>query len=180
MDNLNGKVALITGASSGIGAASAKLFTRRGANLSLIGRNEVNLQRICDECRRLGPTNAEQPLVIVADLCCEADVTRLVDTTIKKFGRLDILVSNAGILEHGTIETTSLEQYDRVMRTNVRSAYQLTMLCVPHLIATHGNIVNVSSIYGTRSSTGCLAYCLSKSAIDQITRCTALELASKG
>ena len=180
MDNLNGKVALITGASSGIGAVSAKLFACRGAKLSLIGRNEVNLKLVGDECQRLGPTNAEEPLVIVADLCCEADVTQLVDTTIKKFGRLDILVNNAGILEHGTIETTSLEQYDRVMRTNVRSAYQLTMLCVPHLIATHGNIVNVSSIDGVRSFPGCLAYGLSKSAMDQMTKCTALELASNG
>ena len=102
------------------------------------------------------------------------------DATVKKFGRLDILVNNAGFGECGSIETTSLEQYDRIMAVNVRAAFQLTMLCVPHLIATCGNIVNVSSAAGTRSFPGKLAYGISKSAVDQMTRCTALELASKG
>jgi len=175
--DLSGKVALITGASSGIGAATAILFARRGAKLSLTGRNEVNLQRVADECARVG---SEQPLMVVAELSCEPDVTNLVDTTVKKFGRLDILVNNAGIVEFGTIETTSLEQYDRVMGVNLRSAFQVTMLCVPHLIATRGNIVNVSSVFGTRPYPGVLAYCMCKSAMDQMTSCTALELASKG
>jgi len=178
MNDLNGKVSLITGAGSGIGAA--KLFARRGAKLSLTGRNEVNLQRVGDECVRVGPTNAQRPLIVVADLSCEADVTNLVDTTVNKFGQLDILVNNAGNIEFATIETTSLEQYDRVMSVNVRTTFQLTMLCVPRLIATRGNIVNVSSIAGTRSEPGVLAYCMSKSTVDQMTACTALELASKG
>jgi len=176
-ENLIDKVALITGASSGIGAATALLFARRGAKLSLSGRNEVNLQRVGDECARVG---SERPLIVVAELSCEPDVTNLVDATVEKFGRLDILVNNAGIVEFGTIETTSLEQYDRVMGVNVRSAFQLTMLCAPRLIATRGNIVNVSSNIGTRPFAGMLAYCMSKSAMDQMTGCAALELASKG
>ena len=135
MCNLTGKVALITGASSGIGAATAVLFARLGAKLAITGRNEANLQRTCDECVRVAPAQAEQPLMIIADLRSESDVARLVDTTITKFGRLGILVNNAGIGEFDTIETTSLEQYDRIMNVNVRSVYQLTMLCVPHLIA---------------------------------------------
>ena len=177
MNDLSGKVALITGAGSGIGAATALLFARRGAKLSLSGRNEVNLQRVGDECARAG---SERPLVVVAELTCEPDVANLVDATIEKFGRLDILVNNAGIYERGTIETTSLEQYDRVMGVNVRAAFQLTMLCAPHLIATRGNIVSVSSVAGTRHLPGILAYCMSKSAVNQMTGCTALELASKG
>ena len=103
MDDLSGKVALITGASSGIGAATALLFARRGAKLSLSGRNEVDLQRVGDECARAG---TERPLVVVAELSCEPDVANLVDATVKKFGRLDILVNNAGILDLGSIETT--------------------------------------------------------------------------
>jgi len=180
MNDLNGKVALITGASSGIGEATAILFARCGAKLSLTGRNEVNLQRVGDECVRVGPANPERPLLVIAELTREADVTNLVDATVKKFGRLDILVNNAGTAKLGTIETTSLEQYDHVMNVNVRSAFHLTMLCVPHLIATRGNIVNVSSVGGTRPLAGFLVACMSKSAMDQMTGCTALELASKG
>jgi len=177
MNDLKGKVALITGAGSGIGAATALLFVRRGAKLSLADRNEVNLQRVGDECARVG---TEQPLVVVAELSCEPDVANLVDATVEKFGRLDILVNNAGVCERGSIETTSLEQYDRVMGVNVRAAFQLTMLCAPHLIATRGNIVNVSSAVATRPVLGASVYCMSKSAVNQMTGCTALELASKG
>ena len=178
MYDLNGKVTLITGVSGGIGAATAVLFARLGAKLALTGRNEANLQRTMEKCVSVRP-DAEQQL-LVADMCSEADVARLVDTTIKKVGRLDILVNNAGIYEFGTIETTSLEQYDRVMSVNVRAIYQLTMLCVPHLIPTRGNIVNVSSLAGTRHFAEILAYSMSKAALDQMTSCTALELASKG
>jgi len=140
----------------------------------------VNLQRVGDECVRVGPANTERPLIVVADLSREADVTKLADATVKKFGRLDILINNAGMAELASIETTSLEQYDRVMGVNLRAAFQLTTLCVPHLIATRGNVVNVSSVVGTRSPPGAVVYCMSKSAMDQMTNCAALELASKG
>ncbi|CAI9618006.1 unnamed protein product [Staurois parvus] len=79
----------------------------------------------------------------------------------------------------GTVENTTLEDYDRVMNTNVRSLFYLSQLAVPHLIKTKGNIVNVSSVTGQRSFPGVLAYCVSKSAVDHMTRCVALELASK-
>jgi len=180
MDDLNGKVTLITGAGSGIGAATSILFARRGAKLSLVDLNEVNLQRVGDECLRVGPANSERPLIVVADLTCEADVINLADATVKKFGRLDILVNNAGNVEFDSIETASLEQFDRVMAVNVRAAFQLTTLCVPHLIATRGCVVNVSSFVGTRATSGLVVYCMSKSALDQMTRCAALELAPRG
>jgi len=177
-NDFSGKVVLITGASSGIGKATAILLAGRGAKLSLTGRNEVNLRRVGDEC--VVAKKAEQPLIVVADQSSEADVARLVDATIKKFGRLDVLVNNAGCVEFGSIETTSLAQYDLNMNTNVRSVYHLTMLCVPHLIAARGNIVNLSSLFGARAYAGALAYSMSKAAIDQMTSCMALELASKG
>jgi len=179
MCNLSNKVALITGASSGIGAATAVLFSRLGAKLCLTGRNEANLNRISDECARLASAD-DRPLVVTGDMTVESVVRRLVDTTIEKFGCLNVLVNSAGIMEMGTIETTSMEQFDHVMNVNVRSVYQLTMVCVPHLVQSQGSIVNVSSICGTRSCPGVSSYSLSKSAIDQLTRCTALELAAKG
>jgi len=176
---LSKKVAVITGASSGIGAATAVLFARLGAQLSLTGRNETNLKRVGNECAGLLSAD-EGPLLVTGDMAVESDVKRLVDATIEKFGCLDILVNNAGIMEFGTIETSSMEQFDLVMNVNVRSVYQLTMLCVPYLVQTQGNIVNVSSVCGSRSCPGVLSYSMSKSAIDQLTRCTALDLAAKG
>jgi len=179
MTKLKGKVALITGASSGIGAATAVLFSKHGATLSLSGRNRDNLQRTADQCQA-DLKGQQKPFIIEADLSKEEDTKSLVESTVEKFGRIDILVNNAGVLEMGSIENTSLEQYDRVMNVNVRAIYHLTMLAVPHLIKTKGNVVNVSSVNGQRSFPGVLSYCVSKAAVDQLTRCVALELAPKG
>ena len=171
--NFAGKVVLITGASSGIGAQTAKKFAQLGASLSLTGRKLENLQQVASECDGL------KPFIVSGDITNVDDSKKIFDKTIKKYGRLDVLVNNAGIIETGTIETTSLEQYDRVMNTNIRSIYYLTMLAVPELIKTEGSIVNVSSVNGIRSFPGVLAYNLSKAAVDQFTRCVALELAPK-
>jgi len=173
---LSGKVALITGASSGIGAATAVLFSKLGASLALTGRKEANLEATAEKC---ASDDGEKPFIVSGDLTVEADVERIVEQTIGRFGRLNILVNNAGILEMGTIENTSLDQYDRIMNANVRSLYQLTMLCTPHLVSTKGSIVNVSSVNGIRSFPGVLAYNMSKACVDQFTRCVSLELAPK-
>ena len=175
MANFTGKVALITGASSGIGAATAKLFSKLGATLALSGRNVENLEKVAKECE-----GQKQPLLIKADLGTEEDTRLLMEKTISELGRIDILINNAGVLEMGTIENTSLSQYDHVMNVNLRAVYHLTMLAVPHLIETKGNIVNVSSVNGIRSFPGVLAYNISKAGLDQFTRCVALELAPKG
>ncbi|XP_036382559.1 3-oxoacyl-[acyl-carrier-protein] reductase FabG [Megalops cyprinoides] len=174
--SLKGKVTLITGASSGIGAAASVMFAKLGAKLALNGRNVENLKKIAEQCTDLG---AAEPLLVPGDLSDEDTVKRTVEQTLSHFGRLDVLINSAGILAMGTIESTDLAQYDKIMNVNVRSVYYLTHLCVPHLINTKGSIVNVSSVNGQRSFPGVLAYCMSKSAIDQFTRCTALELASK-
>ncbi|KAJ8919150.1 hypothetical protein NQ315_012136 [Exocentrus adspersus] len=169
-----GKVVLITGASSGIGAATAKVFAGLGATLALTGRNLENLQQVASAC-----SAKTAPLLLTGDLTNENDTKSILKKTIEHFGRLDVLVNNAGILESGSIQNTDLNQYDRVMNTNVRSIYHLTSLAVPHLIETKGNIVNVSSVNGIRAFPGVLAYCMSKAAVDQFTRCAALDLAPK-
>ena len=149
---LSGKVALITGASSGIGAATAVLFSKLGANVSLTGRNVENLQKTAQACQQAASEgNQKKPLLIQADLMSEDDTSKLVDKTVAEFGKLDILVNNAGVLEMGTIENSSLEQYDRIMNVNVRAIYQLTMLATPELVKTKGNVVNISSVNGIRS-----------------------------
>uniref|UniRef100_A0A0L8I2U2 Uncharacterized protein n=1 Tax=Octopus bimaculoides TaxID=37653 RepID=A0A0L8I2U2_OCTBM len=148
MCNLAGKVALITGASSGIGAATAALFSKLGAQLAITGRKENNLQKTGDQCQIHGA----KPLLLTADLSKEDNTKKVLDSTIAHFKKLDILN---------------------------RSIYHLTMLAVPHLVATKGNIVNVSSVNGLRSFPGVLSYNMSKSALDQMTQCAALELAPK-
>ncbi|XP_029660587.1 uncharacterized protein LOC115234024 isoform X1 [Formica exsecta] len=168
-----GKVVLITGASSGIGAATAVHLAQLGASLSISGRNKDNLNKVAEQCGQ------SKPFIVTAELTDETDVKNIIDSTIKHYGKLDVLINNAGVLENGSIESTSLEQYDRVFNTNVRSIYQLTALAVPHLIKTKGNIVNVSSVGGLRSFPNCLAYCMSKAALDQFTHCIALELGPK-
>ncbi|XP_015764258.1 PREDICTED: 3-oxoacyl-[acyl-carrier-protein] reductase FabG-like, partial [Acropora digitifera] len=118
-------------------------------------------------------------LPVQGDLEKEEDVKALLDAAIKHFGKLDILVNNAGIVGKGTIENTSLEDFDKVMNINMRSVFYLTSLAVPYLTETKGCVVNVSSVTGLRSFPGVLAYCMSKAAVDQLTRCAALELAPK-
>lgn len=173
--NFAGKVIIITGASSGIGAATAQEFAKLGGQLVLVGRNVDKLKETADKC-----DNAQTHLQLQADMTNEQDVEKIVKVTIDKCHRLDVLVNAAGIIENGTIENTSLDQYDRVMNTNMRSLYQLTMLAVPELKKTRGNIVNISSVCGLRSFPNVLAYNISKSAVDQFTRCVALELAMSG
>ncbi|KAH8407804.1 hypothetical protein KR215_001610 [Drosophila sulfurigaster] len=176
MSSFKDKVIIVTGASSGIGAGAAVHLASLGGLLTIVGRNVDKLKETADKIVAVGGSPALQ---LQADMNNEADVENIVTATLEKHGRIDVLVNNAGILETGTIENTSLAQYDRVMNTNIRAVYQLTMLATPELIKTKGNIVNISSVNGIRSFPGVLAYNVSKAAVDQLTRCVALELASK-
>ncbi len=164
------------GASSGIGWATSVLFAKLGAKLSVTGRNESNLDKVAKACQE----NGSETLVVVGDVTKEDDNKNLIEKTVEKFGKLDILVNCAGIISLGTIETTSMEAYDTLMNANVRAVFHLTSLAVPHLVKTKGNVVNVSSVNGLRAFPGVLAYCMSKAALDQFTKVTALELASQG
>ncbi|XP_037272330.1 3-oxoacyl-[acyl-carrier-protein] reductase FabG [Rhipicephalus microplus] len=176
--NLSGKVAIITGATSGIGWSTAKLFAKLGARLSLNGRKDDKLKLITEECQQYMPKDVKI-LQTPGDLTDTQLAETLVESTSKKFGKIDILVNCAGIIANGSIENTSLEQYDEMFAINVRSVFHLMTLAVPHLILSKGNVVNVSSVTGIRSFQNVLAYCMSKSAVDQLTHCSALELASK-
>ncbi|KAH6923392.1 hypothetical protein HPB50_000933 [Hyalomma asiaticum] len=176
--NLSGKVAIITGASSGIGWSTAKLFARLGARLSLNGRKEDKLKEVSEACQQYMPQDAKI-LQTPGDLTDTKLAETLVESTSKKFGKIDILVNCAGIIANGNIENTSLEQYDEMFAINVRSVFHLMSLAAPHLILSKGNVVNISSVTGIRSFPNVLAYCMSKSAVDQLTYCSALELASK-
>jgi NAD(P)-dependent dehydrogenase (short-subunit alcohol dehydrogenase family) len=175
-EELKDKVALVTGATSGIGRATALRFAEAGATLVLVGRSRERLAQVCAE---VGGGDCEA-FAVVADLSTEDGAERAVRETIDDFGRLDVLVNAAGILSNGTVEDTPLAAWDEMMNVNLRSVFQLMQLAVPHLERTRGNVVNVSSVTGLRAFPGVLAYCVSKAGVDQLTRCAALELAPKG
>jgi NAD(P)-dependent dehydrogenase (short-subunit alcohol dehydrogenase family) len=171
-----GKVAFVTGATSGIGHACAIAFANAGAKVVGVGRKA---EALSDLERKISETGAEV-LTIQADLSTVQEAERAVKHGLEVFGGIDILVNAAGHLSNGTIENTSLESWDDMMNVNVRAVFQLMQKALPSLIERRGNIVNVSSVTGLRAFPGVLAYCVSKAALDQLTRCASLELAAKG
>ena len=172
----NGKVAFVTGATSGIGKACALAFANAGAKVVCVGRKENALKEVEDKIREAGA----EPLPIRANLADPAEARHAVDRAVQVFGGIDVLVNAAGHLSNGTIENTSLQAWDDMMDVNVRAPFQLMQMALPSLIERRGNIVNVSSVTGLRAFPGVLAYCVSKAALDQLTRCSSLELAAKG
>ncbi|KAL0878875.1 hypothetical protein ABMA27_003886 [Loxostege sticticalis] len=177
MDFLN-KVVVITGASSGIGAATAELFSKQSASLVLVGRNETSLRDVAAKCET---AKGIKPLIVKAELSNDDDVKNIVAQTIERFGRIDVLVNNAGFGCEAGIRD-GIEPYDRIMATNMRAVYLLTSLATPHLVKSKGNIVNVSSVAAFRviKDLDFLPYCISKAALDQFTKCVAVELAKDG
>ncbi|XP_049311396.1 3-oxoacyl-[acyl-carrier-protein] reductase FabG-like [Bactrocera dorsalis] len=173
--SLAGKVVIVTGASSGIGAATAEAFAKQGSKVVLTRRNEANLKATETACK--AANSKVELLLIVADVTTDAE--KIIKATIDKFGQLDVLVNNAGVGESGLILDIDVDQFDRVLNTNLRSVFLLTKYDAPHLVKTQGNIVNVSSVAGLRSYAGFSVYCTSKAALDQFTRCIALDLAPK-
>jgi NAD(P)-dependent dehydrogenase (short-subunit alcohol dehydrogenase family) len=113
-----------------------------GCQLALTGRNASNLEQTAKECKEIN--GAIDVLTVVGDLRDERDVRAVIDKTIERFKGLDVLINNAGVLEFGTIETTTLESFDHVMGTNVRSVFHLTSLATPHLIKSKGTTITIS------------------------------------
>ncbi|XP_061711675.1 3-oxoacyl-[acyl-carrier-protein] reductase FabG-like [Cydia pomonella] len=176
--SFTGKVAIVTGAASGIGAATAKALAREGAKVVLVDKDEEKLQEIAKQCEQHG----DKPLTIRADITKDEDVKTIVKETINHFCQLDILVNNAGIAGITSILDESLmESYDYIMNTNLRSMVHLTHLAAPYLIMTKGNVVNISSIASYRCRhKKYLCYAISKAGVSHFTRCVALDLAQHG
>lgn len=170
------KVVIITGASSGIGKETARIFTQEGAKVVLVSRDKNRLQQVSDDLTSAGGTAA----IFAADITHFESVKDIVRFATEKFGGIDILINAAGIIGSGTIENTMLKDWDYMMNINLRSVFNLIQVALPYLINRKGNIVNVSSVTGLRAFPGVLSYCVSKAGVDQLTRCAALELAAKG
>ena len=173
---MQGKTIVITGASSGIGRATALKFAENKAKVVAVGRNKNELDLLAEEAD--GKAGLIKPAL--ADIRETAQVDKLLADTIDEFGGIDVLVNAAGIIANGSIQTTALEDWDEMMNINLRAVFYMMHKCVSHLEKSVGNIVNVSSITGLRAFPNVLAYCVSKAATDQLTRCAALELAPRG
>ncbi|MEN8154996.1 MAG: glucose 1-dehydrogenase [Acidobacteriota bacterium] len=174
IDIFKDKVVIVTGSTSGIGQACSKQFAEGGAKVILAGRDIKALEILKKELNTGPDCN-----YIPGDITDADYREKLIDFTLETYGKLDILVNSAGIIASGTIEDTSMDEFDKMMDINLRSIFHLVKLAIPHLEISKGNIVNVSSITGSRVFPGIIAYCVSKAGLDQFTRAAALELASK-
>ncbi|XP_046365267.1 uncharacterized oxidoreductase MexAM1_META1p0182-like [Haliotis rufescens] len=174
---LRGKVAIITGSSSGIGAGIAVVFAKEGAKLSLTGRNQKNLEEVAKNCKT---KCSDDVLINVGDVTDAAFRKTLVETTKKKFGKIDILVNNAGIAMLSPLRAATKEQYDKTMAVNVEAPVFLTQLVLPYLIETKGCVVNISTCGTSTIVPNGGIYIMTKAAVDTFTRFLAQEVASQG
>lgn len=170
------KVVIVTGASSGIGRATALAFSREGYAVVAVGRNRTALEAVVAGIEGEGGA----AVAVVADVTAADAPALIVGEAVGRFGGVDALVNAAGIINTGTIETTTDTDWDVMLDINVRAPFRLIREAMPHLAARRGAVVNVSSVTGLRAFPGILAYCASKAAVDQLTRCAALEVAAKG
>ncbi|KAH7958957.1 hypothetical protein HPB49_006953 [Dermacentor silvarum] len=176
MPDLKGKVAIITGASSGIGEGTALYFASLGCSLTLTARNKQALERVAKECCAKG-LPCDKVIVVPGDISVEKDVAAVVEKTAKHFGKIDILVNNAGIPMPGTIDRTTTEDYNRVWDTNFRGPLCMIKNALPYLRKTKGSIVNISSVASTivmlEKTTGA-AHALGRTGTpDEVARCIA-------
>ncbi len=169
--SFEGKTVIVTGASSGIGLATARAFKREGANVLIVARSKERLKIIAEEI---------DAKYIVIDVTDKDAAEKIIGDTILEWNKIDVLVNAAGILETGNIMSTSVEDFDKMIDVNLRSVFLLMQTAIPFLKESKGNIVNVSSVTGVRAFPGILSYCVSKAALDHLTRCSALDLAPFG
>jgi meso-butanediol dehydrogenase/(S,S)-butanediol dehydrogenase/diacetyl reductase len=169
-----GKVVVVTGAGSGIGAATARRFGEQGAAVVLCGRRAGKLAEVA------ASMEAARTMVHAADVSDEADMAALMQAAVARFGGLDVLVNNAGVAVMGAFEDLAIEDWRRTMSIDVDGVVYATRAALPHLLARRGNIVNVSSVSGLGGDWGLAFYNAAKGAVTNLTRALAMEYGGRG
>jgi NAD(P)-dependent dehydrogenase (short-subunit alcohol dehydrogenase family) len=172
MNSLRNRVVLITGGGAGIGRAAAVRFAEAGARVVITGRRPEPLRSFAE--------NLDSVDFVVADAADPQDASRTIDTVIERWGRLDVLVNNAGAGAILPLEAATSMAITQIFAVNVFGPSLLVTAALRHLSASSGNIVNVSSTYGHKAAAALSHYAASKAALEHMTRCWALELASQG
>ena len=174
---LEDKVALITGGSLGLGQATAYLFAKEGAKVIITGRTEQTLKDAVEEGKKQG-VDIEY---LVADVSKEEDCKKTVDHVIDKYGKIDILFNNAGVLYTSHTHEIATEIWDKTFDINVKGTFFMSKYAIPHMLEKgYGVIINNSSILGLKAVPGLAAYNATKGAVTQLTRSMALEYSARG
>jgi NAD(P)-dependent dehydrogenase (short-subunit alcohol dehydrogenase family) len=166
---LKEKIAIITGAGTGIGRASAIAFAQEGARVALVGRRRDRLEKVAQEI-------GDSALVIAADASKSDEIARVVEQTVRNFGGLNVLLNNAGILHIGTAEQITERQWDETFNTNVRGLWLFSRAVLPAMRkAGGGSIINMASVLGINGARNRAAYAASKGAVVLLTKCMAVD-----
>ncbi|PIC32369.1 hypothetical protein B9Z55_012725 [Caenorhabditis nigoni] len=180
MARFSGKSVIITGSSNGIGRATAVLFARYGAQVTITGRDAERLEVTRQKILKAGGQDVN---VVVADVTDPQGQDRIIQSTLEKFGKIDVLVNNAGAnIVDGTMNTDqSMDLYHKTFQLNFQAVVEMIKKTKEHLIKTKGEIVNVSSIAsGPQALPMAPYYASAKAALDQYTRCVAIDLIQYG
>ncbi|TRD23170.1 SDR family NAD(P)-dependent oxidoreductase [Palleronia caenipelagi] len=167
------KTVIVTGAGTGIGKATAKRFAQDGYNVVLNGRSDDPLAEVA---RQIG----EHAVTAPGDVSKKDDVQRVIDKAIEAFGRIDVVVNNAGVVKPGGADGLSDDDFEAMLTVNVHGVRYMTLAALPYLRKTKGNVVNVSSVSGLRADWGMYGYNTSKGAVSLMTQSLALELGMEG
>ncbi|MGD9897498.1 MAG: 3-oxoacyl-[acyl-carrier-protein] reductase [Calditrichaceae bacterium] len=174
--NLSGRVAIVTGSSRGIGKSIALELAARGANIVLSGRNKESLDKVSKEIIEKGP----DVLAVAGDVGNASDAQNLIDSALEKFGKIDILINNAGITRDNLLLRMSEEDWDIVLKTNLKGAYNcIRSITKPYMKQRNGVIINITSVIGQVGNAGQVNYAASKAGVIGLTKSVAKELSGR-